>query len=116
MSNIVFADNVDQIHFAGGMVRFDLCTLVPNPNGGEPGSEITAKVIMSPQAFLGMNESMKQLIEKMIESGILIKNNTTVDENVGAISEKIPDPAGGPEEDNKECTDSCCSGGCCKLN
>ena len=32
----IFADGIGQIHFAGGMVRFDFVTLQPNEDGSAP--------------------------------------------------------------------------------
>ena len=60
----IFADGIGQIHFAGGMVRFDFMTLQPKENG-DP----------EPQGFLAAYNSMQQLIDKLVEAGVLKKNN-----------------------------------------
>ena len=52
----IFADGIGQIHFAGGMVRFDFVTLQPT------------------EGFLGAFNSMQQLIDKLLEAGVLQKN------------------------------------------
>ncbi len=42
MKKEIFADGIGQIHFAGGMVRFDFVTLQPDPEGkNEPSPSIT---------------------------------------------------------------------------
>jgi hypothetical protein len=79
MDNIkkeIFADGIGQIHFAGGMVRFDFVTLQPDPDGkGEPQPLCKERIIMPPQGFLNAFNSMQNLIDKLLEAGILQKTN-----------------------------------------
>ena len=70
----IFADGIGQIHFAGGMVRFDFMTLQPTEEGKAPVPQSNFRVIMPPQGFLGAMNSMQQLIDKMVEAGVLQKN------------------------------------------
>ena len=70
----IFADGIGQIHFAGGMVRFDFMTLQPNQNGGDPTVEYQERIIMPPQGFLNAFQSMQNLIDKLLEAGVLQKN------------------------------------------
>ena len=70
----IFADGIGQIHFAGGMVRFDFVTLQPNENGAAPTPVVNERIIMPPQGFLGAFNSMQQLIDKLLEAGVLQKN------------------------------------------
>lgn len=70
----LFADGIGQIHFAGGMVRFDFVTLQPEADGAAPVPQDNIRVIMPPQGFLGAFNSMEQLIDKLLEAGILQKN------------------------------------------
>lgn len=70
----IFADGIGQIHFAGGMVRFDFVTLQPAENGEAPVPQVNERVIMPPQGFLGAFNSMQQLIDKLLEAGVLQKN------------------------------------------
>ena len=70
----IFADGIGQIHFAGGMVRFDFVTLQPGEDGAAPTPMVTQRVIMPPQGFLGAFHSMQQLIDKLVEAGVLTKN------------------------------------------
>ena len=69
-----FADGIGQIHFAGGMVRFDLVALQPAGEGKAPMPESHARLIMPPQGFLSAFNSMQQLIDKLVEAGVLKKN------------------------------------------
>ena len=70
----IFADGIGQIHFAGGMVRFDFVTLQPNAEGKEPTPEYKERIIMPPQGFLNAFQSMQNLIDKLLEAGVLQKN------------------------------------------
>ena len=70
----IFADGLGQIHFAGGMVRFDFMTLQPGEEGKAPTPESHTRVIMPPQGFLAAFNSMQQLIDKLVQAGVLKKN------------------------------------------
>ena len=70
----IFADGIGQIHFAGAMVRFDFVTLQPGETGAAPVPQSNIRVIMPPQGFLSAYNSMQQLIDKLLEAGVLQKN------------------------------------------
>ncbi|MDD3118475.1 MAG: hypothetical protein PHQ27_04815 [Victivallales bacterium] len=70
----IFADGIGQIHFAGGMVRFDFITLQPGKDGSEPTPEYKERIIMPPQGFLNAFQSMQNLIDKLLDAGVLQKN------------------------------------------
>ncbi len=70
----IFADGIGQIHFAGGMVRYDFVTLQPGEEGKAPEAKSNVRVIMPPQGFLSAFNSMQQLIDKLLEAGVLQKN------------------------------------------
>ncbi len=70
----IFADGIGQIHFAGNMVRFDFVTLQPEADGQAPVPVANVRIIMPPQGFLGAFNSMQQLIDKLLEAGVLQKN------------------------------------------
>ena len=70
----IFADGIGQIHFAGGMVRFDFVTLQPGEDGAAPTPVVNERIIIPPQGFLGAFSSMQQLIDKLVEAGVLTKN------------------------------------------
>ncbi|MBE6385614.1 MAG: hypothetical protein E7048_08120 [Lentisphaerae bacterium] len=69
----IFADGIGQIHFAGAMVRFDFVTLQPGEEGAAPVPQSNLRVIMPPQGFLSAYNSMQQLINKLLEAGVLQK-------------------------------------------
>ena len=70
----IYADGIGQIHFAGGMVRYDFVTLQPEEDGKAPAPQANLRVIMPPQGFLAAYNSMQQLIDKLLEAGVLQKN------------------------------------------
>ncbi len=70
----IYADGIGQIHFAGNMVRFDFVTLQPEADGKEPVPQSNVRIIMPPQGFLSAFNSMQQLIDKLLEAGVLKKN------------------------------------------
>ena len=70
----IFADGIGQIHFAGGMVRYDFVTLQPEKEGAAPVPKASIRIIMPPQGFLATFNSMQQLIDKLLDAGILQKN------------------------------------------
>ena len=61
----IFADGIGQIHFTGGMVRFDFMTLQPDEEGKKPAPQSNIRIIMPPQGFLTAFNSMQQLIDKL---------------------------------------------------
>ena len=72
----IFADGIGQIHFAGGMVRFDFVTLQPTEDGKAPVPQGSIRVIMPPNGFLAAFNSMQQLIDKLVDAGVLKKNES----------------------------------------
>ena len=44
------------------------------PKSGTPDTEVIQRVIMPPQGFLSTFSSMQQLIDKLVEAGVLQKN------------------------------------------
>ena len=51
-----------------------LSTLQPGADGEAPTPESNIRVIMPPQGFLAALNSMQQLVEKLVEAGVLQKN------------------------------------------
>ena len=82
----IFADGIGQIKLAGGMIRCDLVTL---ENKDEASEEliphVTNRIIMTPNGFLATFNSMQQLIDKLVDAGVLSKEvPQNVDEAVNA--------------------------------
>ena len=75
----IYADGIGQIHFAGNMVRFDFITVQPGEDGAAPATQSNVRVIMPPQGFLNAMGSMQQLIDKLVEAGVLRKNENVAE-------------------------------------
>ena len=75
----IYADGIGQIHFAGNMVRFDFITVQPGEDGAAPATQSNVRVIMPPQGFLNAMGSMQQLIDKLVEAGVLRKNENAAE-------------------------------------
>ncbi len=84
----IYADGIGQIHFAGNMVRFDFVTLQPEADGKEPVPQSNVRIIMPPQGFLSAFNSMQQLIDKLLEAGVLKKNEKAAAAPVAPVKEK----------------------------
>ena len=74
----IFVDGIGKIHFTGGMIRYDMVTLEPGDDGKEPIPEEKVRVIMPPNGFLAMFNTMQQLIDQLLEAGVLKKNENIV--------------------------------------
>ena len=72
----LYGDGLTQIHFAGGLVRFDFATFQPDGQGGTPVAEKNFRLVMNLHGFLTTFDTMKKLTEKMLAAGILKKNFT----------------------------------------
>lgn len=71
----IFVDGVNQIHYLGNMIRFDFVSL--NPRQGQENKtdvQLVERVTMTPQAFLNMFGSMQQLVDKLVQNGVLGKH------------------------------------------
>ena len=71
----IFADKIGQISFVGGMVRFDYMTIQPEDDGVSAAE--AARIIMPLQGFLNAADSMRQLVDKLLEAGVLTERAKT---------------------------------------
>jgi hypothetical protein len=77
-----YVDTINGIYIADGVLRFDLATVIdPNPNQGTPNSNADNIIItrvggvaMSLNGFVRIFNQMNQLANKMMEQGLLKKN------------------------------------------
>lgn len=83
----IHADGIGQVHFAGNMFRFDFMTLQPGLDGYPPIPEYKERVIMPPLGFLAAFNSMQELIDKLLEAGVLAKNNNFGPDGFDEISD-----------------------------
>ncbi len=70
MKKEVFADEVSQIYFAGGMIRIDFASLQPQEEN-RPMPEPCLRVVMPPEGARDAVRSLQLLLDKLAEDGIL---------------------------------------------
>ena len=75
MTNEVFADGIGRIDFAAGVVRFELVSVEPG-EGGQNRLEARQRVIMPLEGFLATLGTMSNLVNKLVEAGVLRQNPT----------------------------------------
>ena len=80
----IFVDGIGKLHFIKGLVRFDLTSFQPNEEGGDPIAETKQRIIMPPNGFLETFNVMQQLIDQLLDAGVLTK----VDKSTGSSSKK----------------------------
>ncbi len=69
----VFVDGIGKIHFSGGMIRYDMVTLEPKEDEEQPTPNEKLRIIMPPNGFLEMFNTMQKLIDQLLEAGVLKK-------------------------------------------
>ena len=66
-----FFDGVETIHLLNSTVRMDFFTLQPPKDGEKPVPEVQERVVMPIQSFLNMHAAMQQIIDKLVENGLV---------------------------------------------
>lgn len=66
-----FFDGVETIHLLNSTVRLDFFTLQPPQEGEKPTPEIQERIVMPIQSFLNMHAAMQQIIDKLVENGLV---------------------------------------------
>ena len=74
-----YADGVGQIQFAAGMVRCNFISLLPEKDGKTLTAKNRFHLVMPPQGLLNTFNSMQQLIDKLLEAGVLQRSKPVQD-------------------------------------
>lgn len=82
-----YADGIGQIQFAAGMIRYNFVSLVPENDGKTLSARSRVRLVMPPQGFLNTFNSMQQLIEKLLEAGVLKRGSAVETAEVPAVKE-----------------------------
>lgn len=72
----IYADEVNSLYVANGLVRLELGSYALEANG-QVSKQVAGKVVLHLNGFLGLHQKMQELIKKMIEDGA-IKTDTTI--------------------------------------
>lgn len=70
----VYIDGVETIHLLNATVRMDLFSLQPPRGDGNPSPQVCERIIMPIQAFLNMHGAMQQIVDKMLQDGLIKAN------------------------------------------
>lgn len=83
----VFADGVSEVNIAAGIVRINFVSYsaTAKDDKGNPARELCHRVVITPQGVLELTAAMRQVIDKLVESGAL---------------QRRPDQAGAPPGTN----------------
>ncbi len=71
MTTEIFADTVGRVDFAAGVVRFELVSMEPAPEAGTGRMEVRQRVAMPVEGFLSALTTMTNLVNKLVEAGVL---------------------------------------------
>ena len=67
----IFIDAFDNVTLVDGVIRFDLITVAPGAANAQPVATKVGSMGMPIQGFLRTTEQLNQVINKMVEQGIL---------------------------------------------
>ena len=71
----VYVDGVETIHVLNATVRMDMHSLQPpQGEGGQPTPLVRERLIMSIQSFLNMHGAMQQIVDRMVQDGVITAN------------------------------------------
>jgi len=80
----IFSDEISDLHFAGGMIRMDLGTINTDEEqieGQEPILNSNRQIIMPSEGFLKSFNNMQLFVSKLIEAGILAKDQNNEEQS-----------------------------------
>jgi len=71
----IYADGIANMLLGDGVVRFDLVNVTSVEKDKEPNVRSNATVALSLPAVIRIQDQLTKMIDKMVEDGILTKNN-----------------------------------------
>jgi hypothetical protein len=69
-----FIDGFDNVTLVDGVVRLDLITVAPSAANTQPVATKVGSLAMPIQGFLRATDQLNQVIAKMVEQGVLKRN------------------------------------------
>ncbi|WP_096703485.1 hypothetical protein [Magnetospirillum sp. 15-1] len=76
MVSEIFADGVGRVDFVSGVVRIELVSLEPTESG-QGKMEVRQRIAMPVDGFLHSLNTMGDLVNKLVEAGVLKRNEQT---------------------------------------
>ncbi len=86
----VFIDAFDNVTLADGVIRFDLITVAPGAANAQPVATKVGSIGIPIQGFLRTTEQFNQVINKMVEQGILNRTDPPATIEGAAATVKKP--------------------------
>jgi len=68
----LYFDGVLRAHLIGGNIKIDMLTIDPDDTGNATG-RVEKRVVMGLQAFLAAKDVMDNMIQQLVEKGIISK-------------------------------------------
>ncbi|MBQ4614518.1 MAG: hypothetical protein IJB31_06295 [Akkermansia sp.] len=81
MKQYLYADGVENVTLAGGMVRLDLFHFAGRPEHGqqEMPREVDQQLVLPPAAFMRAFESMQRFVAELEKSGVVKRQPSPVE-------------------------------------
>lgn len=86
----IYTDGVQNIAMFNNNVRVDLASMIPTENAEDadnPETELTARMVMSAQAFVLMYQAFENMIKEMESRGVIQRNASQENEVITSAKE-----------------------------
>lgn len=91
MDQEIFADAIGEIRFENGVFRIDLVSIAPpKDNINSPAMVFKQRIVMPPEGFVRSFATMEKVVKKMLESGVIKRQEPKKD--APEIKESAPTP------------------------
>ena len=71
----IFIDGVGKIGLYGGAVRCELISVVPNSEGKSTKVNNSVNVVMAPEGFLQVVNTLEGFVKQLEEKGVFVKKD-----------------------------------------
>lgn len=76
MTKEIFADTVGRVDFSGGVVRVDLVSMEPMPNGNDEAEmAIRQRVVMPLDGFLNAFSAIGEMVQKLVDAKVIVRDD-----------------------------------------
>lgn len=95
----VYADGVEEVSIASGIVRIDLYQFVrgARDKDGRPPKEVSHRVLLSPEAFVQTYSALEQVVKQLEQKGLVQRRG-----GAAAAPAAAAKPAAGAKADSRK--------------
>ena len=88
MTAEIFADGVSEVNIASGLARINFVSLsgTLKDDKGNPQRELRQRVVITPQGVLELFGALQQVIERLVEAGLIQRRPDANAASVGAVT------------------------------